>query len=71
LKIIIEYETIIEQNATPWALLESSYKIIQEELDIQLLNQVKKSTPEFFERLVFNCWLKWVMEALLKKQVRR
>ena len=33
-------------------LLDSSYKIIQEELGIQLLSQVKKCTPEFFERLV-------------------
>jgi restriction system protein len=32
--------------------VESSYKIIQEELGIQLPNQVKKCTPEFFERLV-------------------
>jgi restriction system protein len=47
-----ENETIIQQNSTPWELLESSYKIIQEELGIQLLNQVKKCTPEFFERLV-------------------
>ena len=39
-------------NATPWELLEESYKTIQEELGIQLLSQVKKCTPEFFERLV-------------------
>src|SRR5215207_5117556 len=47
-----ENETIIQQTATPYELLESSYKIIQEELGIQLLTQVKKCTPEFFERLV-------------------
>ncbi len=44
--------TIIQETATPWELLESSYEIIQEELGIQLLNHVKKCTPEFFERLV-------------------
>jgi restriction system protein len=47
-----ENESISLENATPWELLESSYKIIQEELGIQLLNQVKKCTSEFFERLV-------------------
>jgi restriction system protein len=47
-----ENETITQHNATPSELLESSYKIIQEELGIQLLNHVKKCTPEFFERLV-------------------
>jgi restriction system protein len=31
-----ENEIIIQQNSTPWELLESSYKIIEEELGIQL-----------------------------------
>ena len=53
-----ENETIIQQNATPSELLESSYKIIQEELGIQLLSQVKKCTPEFFERLVVQLLVK-------------
>ena len=47
-----ENEIITQQNATPWELLESSYKIIQEELGNQLLSQVKKCNPTFFERLV-------------------
>ena len=47
-----ENEIITQQNATPWELLESRYKIIQEELGNQLLSQVKKCNPTFFERLV-------------------
>ena len=47
-----ENEIITQKNATPWELLESSYKIIQEELGSQLLSQVKKCNPTFFERLV-------------------
>jgi restriction system protein len=47
-----ENVNVIQQNATPWELLESSYKIIQEDLGNQLLNQVKKCNPTFFERLV-------------------
>lgn len=43
-----ENETIIQQNATRWELLDSSYKIIQEELGIQLLNQVKKMYSRIF-----------------------
>ena len=47
-----ENENINQQNATPWELLESSYKTIQEELVNQLLSQLKKCNPAFFERLV-------------------
>jgi restriction system protein len=47
-----ENESIIQENATPWELLESSYKTIRDDLGNQLLNQVKKCSPSFFERLV-------------------
>jgi restriction system protein len=53
-----ENGTITQHNATPSELLESSYKIIQEELGIQLLSQVKKCTPEFFEKLVVQLLVK-------------
>ena len=43
-----ENEAIIQQNATPWELLESSYKIIQEDLGNQLLNQIKKNVILLF-----------------------
>ena len=47
-----ESKTTTNLNATPWELLEESYKTIQEELGNQLLSQVKKCNPAFFERLV-------------------
>jgi restriction system protein len=39
-------------NRTPLELLEESHKIISNELANDLLNNVKSSTPTFFERLV-------------------
>ena len=62
-----ENETIIQQNATRWELLDSGYKIIQEELGIQLLNQVKKCTPEFFERLVVELLVEIVYGGSIEK----
>ena len=44
-----ENETITQQNSTPSELLESSYKIIREEIGIQLLSQVKKCTMNFLK----------------------
>jgi len=39
-------------HKTPWELLEHNYKTVTEQLASDLLNNVKNSSPEFFERLV-------------------
>ena len=44
-----ENEAIIQENATPWELLDSSYNVIQEELGIKLLSQVIECTSEFLK----------------------
>ncbi len=43
---------------TPMELLEGSYQSIRQELAQELLNQVKKSSPAFFERLVVDLLLR-------------
>lgn len=42
----------IESNLTPQEILENSYQDLRNKLAHELLDQVKGSSPEFFERLV-------------------
>jgi restriction system protein len=42
----------VTSHKTPWELFEENYKAVTEQLAINLLNNVKNSSPEFFERLV-------------------
>ena len=55
---------LLLSKMTPWKLLESSYKIIQEELGNQLLSQVKKCNSTFFERLVVQLLVEMGMVVL-------
>ena len=51
-------ETEIISNQTPEELIEASYQSIRQELAQELLNQVMKASPAFFERLVIDLLLK-------------
>lgn len=45
------------EHLTPKEILEASYSEMRNELSLELLEQIKKSPPEFFERLVIDLLL--------------
>ncbi|HLX56438.1 MAG TPA: restriction endonuclease [Ktedonobacteraceae bacterium] len=53
-----ENELEIISQRTPEELFEESYQSIRQELAQELLNQVKKASPAFFEKLVIDLLLK-------------
>ena len=57
-KSISESEEETVQTETPEEALEAAYQKIRQDLAAQLLEQIKSSSPEFFERLVIGLMLK-------------
>jgi restriction system protein len=55
---VVEVESEILNQRTPEELFEESYRSIRQELAQELLNQVKKASPSFFERLVVDLLVK-------------
>lgn len=55
---VVEVESEILNQRTPEELFEESYRSIRQELAQELLNQVKKASPGFFERLVVDLLVK-------------
>lgn len=51
-------EPIVDPVETPEEILEYNYKILMDNLAQDLLNQVKNSSPQFFEKLVVDLLLK-------------
>lgn len=57
-KGIVETNIDIETEQTPEELIEFSYLKLKEELASELLDKIKKSSPNFFERLVVDLLIK-------------
>ncbi len=55
---VVEVESEILSRRTPQELFEESYQSIRQELAQELLIQVKKASPNFFERLVVDLLVK-------------
>jgi restriction system protein len=55
---VMEVESELLNQRTPEELFEESYRSIRQELAQELLNQVKKASPGFFERLVVDLLVK-------------
>ena len=55
---VVEVESELLNQRTPEELFEESYRSIRQELAQELLNQVKKASPGFFERLVVDLLVK-------------
>jgi restriction system protein len=55
---VVEVDSEILNQRTPAELFEESYQSIRRELAQELLNQVKKASPGFFERLVVDLLVK-------------
>lgn len=51
-------ETNEQDSRTPEELIESSYNKIKEDLIIEILDKIKKNTPQFFEFLVIDLLIK-------------
>lgn len=56
-------------NKTPEEIVEDGYRLIRENLVREILENVKKSSPVFFERLVVELLVAMGYVAYLKKQV--
>ena len=63
--------TETDDTQTPEETLESSYQALQNSLANEILDAVRKMTPEAFEHWWFRCWLPWAMAAHFRMPARR